>query len=146
LQKSLPRPTVVDIETLLKVETSSDSNAIQNMIAEEMANLIGTDSLRYPITGGRVSGVPKPLQRFEDELLEKARMEILLELPQDVAEKAGSEFEEAWLKVHSASTGSSLPGLAEYKDEADGEQLMVKTFDVCLPFTFISTPVLVGIS
>ena len=131
LQRSLPRPTTIDIGTLPKTESSSDGNVIYDMIAQEMATLIGTDALRYPIPGGKVSGVPKPLQKFEDELLENARMEILLELPQDAAEKFGSEFEEAWFRVHSASTCSSLPGLAEYGNEADEERL---TFDVRFPF------------
>jgi pre-mRNA-splicing factor CDC5/CEF1 len=127
VQRDLPRPSVVDIDALM--ETASKAQGIDALIAEEMALLIGSDALRYPVKGGKVNGAPsRMLDRFEDELIERARMETLLEFPSDAVKDAGAEFEEAWHKVHG---GKVLPGLEEYgDDEIDEEQLMSQAFDV----------------
>ncbi|RPB01087.1 hypothetical protein L873DRAFT_1788686 [Choiromyces venosus 120613-1] len=127
IQKSLPRPRMVDIGALLGTEISKELDSIQKMIAEETAALIGTDALRYTVKDGKVTGAPKTLEKFDDDLLEKARMEILLELSPEIVEQAKSEFEDAWLK---ARPSPSLPGLEGYgEDEDEDNQLMVETYD-----------------
>jgi len=108
---------------------SNEQNSIQKAVAQEMAALIGTDVLRYPVKEGKVTGAPKPLEKFDDYLLQKARMEIVLELSPEIVEEAKSEFEDAWLRVHSSP---SLPGLEGYgEDEDQDNQLATTTYDVC---------------
>lgn len=134
LQKSLPRPSVVDIDALVK-RANHEADAIRIMVSQEMATLIGSDALRYPIKGGKVTGSQRVFEKFDDGLLERARMEVLLELSEEAAKQAGSEFEEAWQNIHGAKR-SVLPGLEEYgEDDVDRIQLMVQAFDV-----YISQP------
>lgn len=130
LQKSLPRPSVLDLDALVK-RANSEADAIRAMISLEMATLVGTDARRYPVKGGKVQGAPKVFEKFEDDLLERARMEVLMELPKEIAVQAGSEFEAAWQEVHGAKR-NILPGLEEYgEDNTDRIQIMVQAFDVC---------------
>ncbi|KAG0643661.1 pre-mRNA splicing factor component-domain-containing protein [Tuber brumale] len=124
IQKFLPRPRIVDIGALLEAEMSNESNHIQKIISQEMATLIGTDALRYPIKGGKATGAPKTLEKLDDDLLEKARMEIVLELSPEIVEQAKSGFEDAWLRIHSSP---NLPGLEGYG--ADEEDSQIKTYD-----------------
>lgn len=108
---------------------SSEQNSVQKIITQEMVTLIGTDVLRYPVKEGKVTGSPKGLEKFDDYLLEKARMEIVLELSPEIAEEAKSEFEDAWLRVHASP---SLPGLEGYGEGGDEDnQLTIETYDVC---------------
>ena len=52
MQKALPRPAILDINSLMKtVSTVEDS--VENEIAQEMALLIANDALKYPISGGQ---------------------------------------------------------------------------------------------
>ncbi|RPB14881.1 hypothetical protein P167DRAFT_572161 [Morchella conica CCBAS932] len=128
LQRSLPRPSTLDIDALVN-RAHNESDAIRAMVSREMATLIGSDALKYPIKGGKVSGSPGRFEKFEDDLLERAKMEVLMELPEEVAKQAGSEFEEAWQKVHGAQR-NILPGLEEYgRDSVDRIQLIVQAFD-----------------
>jgi pre-mRNA-splicing factor CDC5/CEF1 len=94
------------------------------MISQEMATLIGTDALRYPVKGGKVTGAPKPLEKLDDDLLEKARMEIVLELSPEIVERAKPGVEGAWLRIHSSP---NLPGLEDYR--AGDEDNQIKTYD-----------------
>ncbi|CAZ85664.1 unnamed protein product [Tuber melanosporum] len=124
IQKSLPRPRIVDIGALLEAGMSNERNSIQKMISQEMATLIGTDALRYPVKGGKVTGAPKPLEKLDDDLLEKARMEIVLELSPEIVERAKPGVEGAWLRIHSSP---NLPGLEDYR--AGDEDNQIKTYD-----------------
>ncbi|KAI9679318.1 MAG: Pre-mRNA-splicing factor cef1 [Caeruleum heppii] len=128
LQKGLPRPSVVDVDALLHT-AERVSDPAEAMIAREMALLLAHDARRYPVTGGLVKGAVKPLSRIEDEDIERARMEIVLEMPGDGAEEKRSELEQAWGDLHGPSR-SVIPGLAGYgEDEIDEHQLMVEAFD-----------------
>lgn len=132
LQKSLPRPSILDLDALAK-RAHNEADTIRVMVSQEMVALIGADALRYPVKGGKVQGAPKVLQRLEDDLLDRARMEVLMELPQEVAVQAGHEFDVAWQKVHDTRR-SVLPGLEEYGgDNVDRIQIMVQAFSVCPP-------------
>lgn len=131
LQKSLPRPSTLDLNALVK-RANNEADTIRKLISLEMATLIGTDALRYPVKGSKVQGTAKVFEKFEDDLLERARMEVLMELPKEVAVQAGSEFEAAWQEVHGAKR-NILPGLEEYgEDDVDRIQIMIQAFDVCL--------------
>jgi pre-mRNA-splicing factor CDC5/CEF1 len=126
VQRDLPRPSVVDVNALLK--RASTITGIDGMIAHEMVTLISTDAYRYPVKGSKLIGSALPFERLEDELIERARLELLLELPEEVAKAAGVEFESAWLKVHG---GKILPGLEDYgEDEVDQEQILTQAYDV----------------
>ena len=125
VQKGLPRPKVVDIETMLK-NARDIEDPIEQSVAEEMALLVANDALKFG--GAKVKGHSRPVQVFEEEALQRAQMEVILEMGQDAdREKFGIAFEREWEKAHSSNI---LPGLAGYaEDELDEEQLLTESFD-----------------
>ncbi|RDW80499.1 hypothetical protein BP5796_05197 [Coleophoma crateriformis] len=126
LQKGLPRPTVIDIDAMLK-NASEVSDPIQAAIEKEVALLIANDALKYPAPGAKVKGTAKPLDNFDDAALAQARLEIALAVPKELAEEGTAAFLAEWQE---ARTASLLPGLGEYgDDEIDEHQMMVETFD-----------------
>ena len=128
LQRNLPRPTVVDVDALLKA-ASETHDPIQAMIAEEAALLIANDAYKYPVSGSKVQGASRPLEVFDDDALDRARLEIALELPSGDKEKRQQDFEASWEKLH--ETSSSLLGLAGYEeDEVDERQILTDAFDL----------------
>lgn len=138
LQRDLPRPSVVDVDFLL-LRASNIPDLIDRAIAQEMALLIANDALRYPAPGAKVNGSSIPLDSFDDDALNRARLEIACEMPPDAAGKGAEKFEAAWLELHSSA---KLPGLGGYgEDEIDEHQLMVEAFDVCPKY--MSIPCLV---
>jgi pre-mRNA-splicing factor CDC5/CEF1 len=63
--------------------------------------------------------------------MQKAQMEVILEMGQDVSARSqfGSAFAREWQNAHDAG-GKVLPGLAGYaEDEIDEEQLLIEAFD-----------------
>ena len=111
------------------------SSPAERLIAQEMALLVANDAAKFPVPGSRVRGRPQVLDELDEERLNGARMEILLEQPKDALERGTSELERAWEDAHGST---KLPGLTDYgEDEIDEHQLMVETFDVsslrCLP-------------
>ncbi|KAL6719181.1 Pre-mRNA-splicing factor cef1 [Lecanora helva] len=125
VQKNLPRPSMIDVDALFKA-ASETSDPIKAMIAEETALLIANDALKYPLTGTKVQGSSRPLETFDDETMDKSRLEIALELPSSDKEKIQHDFEESWESIH--STG--LPALDAYEeDEVDERQIITKAFD-----------------
>ncbi|KZF23180.1 hypothetical protein L228DRAFT_245914 [Xylona heveae TC161] len=126
LQKSLPRPSTVDVDALVE-NARHVKDPAERAIAEEMALLIANDATKYPIKGGKVHGKSKILEQFEDDALNRARMEIVLEGPQGNSKERQEDFDAAWAAIHGSSM---LPGLAGYgEDEIDEHQLMVESFD-----------------
>jgi pre-mRNA-splicing factor CDC5/CEF1 len=128
MQRGLPRPRVVDVDAILK----SASSAAEEAIAKEMVSLIINDALKYPISGEAVNETPRPLDVFDDEALDKAQMEILLELPIEDARKL--EFEQAWMDLDESTRLPMLSGYSE--DEADDLQLLAKAFDVSFVYSY----------
>ena len=127
VQQNLPRPTVVDVDALFKAATEV-SDPIQAMIAEEAAVLIANDAYKYPFSRSKVQGASRPLEVFDDDALDRARLEIALELPSGDKERRQQDFEASWEKLHEAS--SSLLGLAGYEeDEVDERQILTDAFD-----------------
>jgi pre-mRNA-splicing factor CDC5/CEF1 len=128
MQRSLPRPAVVDIDALLKRASFGDDE-VGKTIAKEAALLMANDALQYPLPGAKVHGTSKPLEKFDDEILNEASLEILRELPLEDAEKRREEFEQAWEDVHNQS---KLPGLVGYEDDVNEHEIMLKSFDTIL--------------
>lgn len=129
LQRALPRPSNVDIDALLET-ASHESDPVEQAIAKEMALLIANDARKYPAPGSDVKGSSRPLESFDDDALDRARVEIAMEIPSDGREGREEDFVEKWLQVHEASS-SGLPGLGSYEgDEADEHQMLTEAFDV----------------
>ncbi len=131
LQRALPRPLVLDLEALDNA-ASNVSDPVESAVAQEAALLIANDALKYPAPGGRTIGSLRPPEVFDDETLNKARLEIADALPLEDKEKRSEDFERAWADIH--NTTSALPGLASYEDdEIDEHQLTTEAFDVSSP-------------
>lgn len=127
VQRFLPRPSVVDIDVLMK-RALSLSDPIEREIELEMAQLIAHDVQKFG--SGRVTGTTKPLQKHTDAALRAAKMELALEYgSQSSASKTqfASDFSAAWTNLHGSTV---LPGIAGYEeDEIDEHQLLVEAFD-----------------
>jgi pre-mRNA-splicing factor CDC5/CEF1 len=125
VQKGLPRPMVVDVGAMLKA-AESIQDPIERSIAEEAARLIAHDATKFG--GAKVSGSAKPIQNFTEDLMQRAEMEIVLEMGHDTdRSQFGRAFEIEWERAHAEST---IPGLAGYaEDELDEEQLVAEQFD-----------------
>lgn len=125
VQKGLPRPKVVDVSALLKAAQAIE-DPIERSIAEESAYLIANDAKKFG--GAHVNGKPKAIQPFSEDLMQRAEMEIVLEMGQDAdRSRFGEAFEQEWEKAHASTI---LPGLAGYaEDELDEKQLLTESFD-----------------
>ncbi|KAL8740571.1 MAG: hypothetical protein Q9184_008472, partial [Pyrenodesmia sp. 2 TL-2023] len=127
LQRALPRPSSVDIDELLETALHVE-DPVEQAIAQEMALLIANDARKYPAAGANVKGSPRPLDVFDDDALDRARVEIAMEIPSNGREERDEEFAEQWATIHEASSG--LPGLGSYeKDEVDEQQILTEAFD-----------------
>ncbi|WPH04668.1 Pre-mRNA-splicing factor cef1 [Acrodontium crateriforme] len=117
VQKGLPRPKVIDIEAMLH-NAREIKDPIERSVAEEMAHVIANDAMKFG--GAQINGKPAPLESFADEALQKAQMEILLEMNQD-ADRAHftTAFENEW--IHARESTSLLPGLSTYTDSETPE-------------------------
>ncbi|KAK6508166.1 Pre-mRNA-splicing factor cef1 [Arthrobotrys conoides] len=127
VQRGLPRPTVLDIDALYKAFSTSGASP-EELIQNEMSLLIASDAMKFPVQGGKVTGVPKPLSEVEDEHVKKARLEILVELPADVLKAMNKTYENEW---ENAYWSGGLPGLDGYGDdeEVDKKNVMKTIFD-----------------
>ncbi|KAL1986333.1 hypothetical protein VTN96DRAFT_6565 [Rasamsonia emersonii] len=128
-QRSLPRPSVLDIEALIQ-RASQVTDPIENLIAKEAAILIANDARKFPVPGAKVEGKAPKLEKLDDDLLEAARAAIASELASDeLQQQWQADFDASWSATHE----SSLPGLASYNDEDSDvfqkEQQMISTFD-----------------
>lgn len=138
LQRNLPRPVDIDTENLLE-NAANITDPVESAVATEMALLVIHDALKYPDANvpAKVTGVSRPLESFDDEELNKARLEIALEMPSSGGEDRQQRFEESWLELHSAS----LPGLAGYGNidsEPEKQRIVEQTIKVSF-FFFIYT-------
>lgn len=106
IQRSLPRSSKVN--TNEPSNTASIETHASRLISQEMGHLMGCDSFQYPVKGGTVTINNHSLNTIEAVFLDRARKEILLELPQNRAQAAVPEFEAAWACVH---VEKALPGV-----------------------------------
>jgi pre-mRNA-splicing factor CDC5/CEF1 len=129
VQRGLPRPKAVDVDALLRVARAT-ADPIARQIAEESALLIAHDAVRFG--GVRVRGTARPpIEALDEESMQKAQMEVILEMGQDASARSqfSSAFAREWQNAHDAG-GNVLPGLAGYaEDELDEEQLLTEAFD-----------------
>ncbi|KAI4727423.1 hypothetical protein E4T49_04771 [Aureobasidium sp. EXF-10728] len=126
IQRGLPRPSVVDVDAMLK-NAADDEDPIKSSINREMALLIANDALKFG--NAKVRGTHKPTTSFTDEQVQRARLDIALEMGKDERGRAllAEGFGQAWEKAHERGM---LPGLAGYaEDEVDEHQLMTEAFD-----------------
>ena len=129
VQKALPRPSNVNLDKMLK-EAKELEDPIQQLVSHEMALLVANDALRFPLSTSKPKGPIKPLEKFSDEALEKARLEIHLEIPEDALKEQQKSFQAAWDEIHNSAI---LPGLDAYSDDEDAETItrrLVDTFEV----------------
>ncbi|KAK8240385.1 pre-mRNA splicing factor component-domain-containing protein [Phyllosticta capitalensis] len=123
-QRGLPRPSVVDVNAMVE-RASAVEDPAERAVLEEAALLIANDARRFG--NAKVNGTPKPVKPVGEDYLQRARMELALEMSADEARKNTEEFSRAWEELHKDSI---LPGLAGYgEDEVDEQQLMVEAFD-----------------
>ncbi|KAF2131400.1 hypothetical protein P153DRAFT_364989 [Dothidotthia symphoricarpi CBS 119687] len=131
VQRFLPRPSVVDIDALMK-RALDLSDPVEREVETEMALLVANDVQKFGGSNGsgRVTGTLRPLQMLSDDALRAAKMELALELAMtsDKDKKAfHAEFGTAWTNLHGSAM---LPGIAGYEeDEIDEHQLMIEAFD-----------------
>ncbi|OAK98897.1 hypothetical protein IQ06DRAFT_327382 [Phaeosphaeriaceae sp. SRC1lsM3a] len=127
VQRFLPRPSLVDIDTMLK-RALDLSDPVEREIETEMALLIANDVQKFG--NGQVTGTLRPVERMSDTALRAAKMEMALELAMtsDKEKKAfSSDFSSGWVNLHGTAV---LPGIAGYEeDEIDEHQLMMEAFD-----------------
>ncbi|CAM1511370.1 Fc.00g088830.m01.CDS01 [Cosmosporella sp. VM-42] len=123
MQRSLPRPLVVDLPALLK-NAGKLANSAEALIAKETANLMANDAMKYPLPGADVKGAPRALQHIDDNALAEARLLILSETqPLPGLEQIQDLFE-------SRASSSLLLGLGCYNgDEEEQEVAMKAAFD-----------------
>ncbi|KAL9098306.1 MAG: hypothetical protein Q9163_006017 [Psora crenata] len=127
MQRNLPRPTLVDIDALLKA-ASEIEDPVEVMIAREKALLIANDSLKYPIPGAKVHGTLKPLHTYDDEALALARLEIAKELPQgNNKAQQETDFESSYTALHPHPSLLSLDGYEV--DGVDNHQVLSDAFN-----------------
>lgn len=128
-QRSLPRPSVLDIDALMH-RASQISDPIGSLVAKETALLIANDARKHPVPGAKVEGKAPKLQKLDDSLLDAARAAITAEVSSpELVQQWQSDFDNAWTSTHT----NSLPGLANYSDEEEDpykqEQQMITAFD-----------------
>ncbi|KAH6615002.1 pre-mRNA splicing factor component-domain-containing protein [Boeremia exigua] len=126
VQRFLPRPSVVDIDVLMK-RALNISDPFEREVELEMAQLIAHDVKKFG--SGQVTGTVKPLQRHSDEALRAAKMELALEYAlQSSSDKTkfAADVTASWTALHGSTV---LPGIAGYaEDEIDEHQLLAEAF------------------
>jgi pre-mRNA-splicing factor CDC5/CEF1 len=125
VQRGLPRPSVVDLDALLRA-ASTIQDPGRRRVAEEAALLMANDAVQLGEAGVKSAG--RALQNFTDDVLARAQAEIILEMGTSAdRESFGQVFEAEWQRAH---VDTILPGLAGYgEDDLDEQQLFIETFD-----------------
>lgn len=132
LQRNLPRPPVIDADSLLE-NAANIVDPVESAVAKETALLVINDALKYPDPDAptKVTGTSRPLEIFDDDELNQARLEIALEIPSSGGQERHQLFEKNWLEIH----GSSLPGLQNYGEDElapEKQQIIADTNNVSL--------------
>jgi pre-mRNA-splicing factor CDC5/CEF1 len=127
VQKFLPRPSMVDIDIMMK-RALDISDPVEREVEVEMARLIANDVQKFG--DGRVTGRAQSVESMTDDALREAKMELALELGfnTDKDKKAfHADVDSSWTALHGSTI---LPGIAGYEeDEIDEHQLLVEAFD-----------------
>ncbi|EMD91653.1 hypothetical protein COCC4DRAFT_129348 [Bipolaris maydis ATCC 48331] len=127
VQKFLPRPSLIDIDAMMK-RALDLSDPVEREVEVEMAKLIANDVKKFG--NGRVTGTVQKIESISDKALRNAKMELALELAMTTEKDKKafhSDVNTAWTTLHGSTI---LPGIAGYEeDEIDEHQLMVEAFD-----------------
>ena len=126
IQKSLPRPTIIDLDSRNQ-ETSSIENPYERAILREKDLLVANDALKFPLPGTKIHGTPtRQLEKLPDASLASARQELLREAETMVKESDKVAFDAA---IGATRENSALPGLEVYysSDDEDSERTVVTT-------------------
>ncbi|PWI70392.1 hypothetical protein PCL_12791 [Purpureocillium lilacinum] len=123
MQRNLPRPTTVDVSSLLE-RAEQESDPAEALIAKEMAALMANDAAKYPLPGSKMNGSAPMMDHIDDEALANARLLILSETKSLPSRgKIQTYFE-------SRAKDSTLLGLGCYsEDPAEQEAAMRAGFD-----------------
>ncbi|KAF4549215.1 Pre-mRNA-splicing factor cef1-like protein [Elsinoe fawcettii] len=129
VQRGLPRPTVIDTTSLLKIAKIED-DPVKREIAQGVAALMAHDAQKFGARKQRVTGHAGRVTDLTEEEILTARMEVTFELGRHdevTRRRLADEFGDKWDEMH---TRRMLPGLAQYgDDEVDERQLMGEAFD-----------------
>uniref|UniRef100_A0A8H7TW07 Pre-mRNA splicing factor component Cdc5p/Cef1 C-terminal domain-containing protein n=1 Tax=Bionectria ochroleuca TaxID=29856 RepID=A0A8H7TW07_BIOOC len=112
MQKSLPRPLLVDLPTMLS-KAEGLSNPAETLIAKEAAKLIANDASKYPLAGSKLRGKHVPVPIIDDESLANARLLILSET------KSLPSFFDIQNTFESRSNNATLLSLGCYDDDEE---------------------------
>ncbi|GAP83521.1 putative pre-mRNA-splicing factor cef-1 [Rosellinia necatrix] len=125
VQKGLPRPEFVDLETLMK-DVAGIDDPMEALIAKEAALLIAHDAVRYPLAGSEVRGNPTRLQQIDDTSLAEAHLQILMEVKN---KPKPEEVQAVWGREGS---NALLLGLGCYEDDEEEQHVaaMKSAFDI----------------
>ncbi|KAL3453160.1 hypothetical protein BJX65DRAFT_292912 [Aspergillus insuetus] len=128
-QRSLPRPVVLDIDSLME-RASRVTDPIAGLIAKEAALLVANDARKFPVPGAKIEGKPWKLERLDDQWLAQARAAIAAEVSSEKLQEFADEFDNRW----SSTRDNTLPGLSNYADDEEEdvyeqEQRMIGVFD-----------------
>ncbi|KAF1810344.1 hypothetical protein P152DRAFT_460451 [Eremomyces bilateralis CBS 781.70] len=124
IQKGLPRPSVVDVDAMLKNATELE-DSIAQVVAHEAALLIANDALKFG--GAKVNGAARPVEVMDEAALNKAKLELALEISTDELREKGEVFQDTLVTLH---TNAALLGLDGYsEDDLDERQLLTEAFD-----------------
>ncbi|KAF7591116.1 CDC5 cell division cycle 5-like protein [Aspergillus hancockii] len=128
-QRSLPRPNVLDIDSLIQ-RASQVTDPIVGIISAEAALLIAHDARKFPVTGAKIEGKSRKMERYDDTLMDAARAAVVAEAASSDKQPEWTEsFDAQWTTAHS----NTLPGLSIYGDEEEDEfqqeQRMISAFD-----------------
>jgi len=127
VQRALPRPEAVDLDAMLK-NAENVSDPVERALMVEAALLVANDAKRFG--GAKVKGNVRVMHVIPDDELERAKMEIALEVNTTRRAEA-EELDEMWSSLHADQV---IPGLAGYaEDEVDEQQLFTEAFDVRYP-------------
>ena len=126
MQKALPRPSHVDIDKLFE-DANKLEDPVQRLVSHEMALLIANDALRFPMTMIKPKASIRSLETLSDEALEKARLEILHELPEDLRQAQQQSFQAAFDEAPSNALGLDVYG--EDEDDEAATQRLTDTFE-----------------
>ncbi|KAK2839215.1 Pre-mRNA-splicing factor cef1 [Arthroderma sp. PD_2] len=119
-REGFPRPTSVNIKLLME-EADNVDDPSSRLVAREMARLIANDARKFPLPGSKIEGKAPKLEFLDDDLLAKAKEEILAEVGNLETQQQWNEgFSSSWSTIHESA--SALPGLSLYNDEDGDDQ------------------------
>lgn len=118
LQRNLPRPKHLRVEQLM--QPIDHLTGAERLIAEEMAKLIVSDAVKYPVPGGTVSGTGAVVPDIDLEIMTSVRAQVLQEAGMLPSLEHG-------ISNDPAETRNMIPGMEIYMDDEESELLQLET-------------------